>query len=135
VTETELALTEAGTDAKAFARVRQKNSEIDQAVKEKTLLLAAIEMLPLILKLLLWNSPISAESQATLQAYSAWYREQKRKSIQNERGLVNNRGSSAIGPHTPVWAPHAVMGASPYRAPLPASQQAGPKEHWAGYPN
>jgi len=46
VTETELALTEAGTDAKAFARVRDKNSEIDKAVREKTLLLAAIEMLP-----------------------------------------------------------------------------------------
>jgi hypothetical protein len=139
VTETELALTEAGTDAKAFARVREKNSEIDQAVKAKTILLAAIEMLPLILKLLLWNSPVSAETRATLQAYSAWYREQMRKSIQNERPKVGNNGSSAIGPHSPAWAPHAMVGASPYRAPLPAAQQAfaqlDPQGYWVGYPN
>ena len=132
VTETELALTEAGTDAKAFSRVREKNSEIDQAVREKTLLLAAIEMLPLILKLLLWNSPVSAETRATLQAYSAWYREQMRKSIQKERGFANN-GSSVIGPHTP-GAPHVVMRASPYRAHLPASQT-DPQGYWMGYTN
>lgn len=139
MSEAELALKEAGTDAKAFVRVREKNPEIDRAVKAKTILLAAIEMLPLILKLLLWNSPVSAETRATLQAYSAWYREQMRKSIQNERSKLGNNGSSAIGTHSPAWAPYAVMGASPYRAPLTAAQQASahldPQGYWVGYQN
>ncbi|MDR2207358.1 MAG: DUF4407 domain-containing protein [Azoarcus sp.] len=109
----EQALKEAGTDAKAFARIRQKHPEIDLAVKEKTLLLAMIELLPLLLKLLLWNSPISAEARATLQIHSAWYRIQTRQSLHREKAGFGFLGSG-FG-----WDATASMAGSPYHAAPP----------------
>lgn len=82
--EADQARNDAGTDAKAFGRVRSKNPDIDRAVLTKTMLLAGIELLPLLLKLLLRNSPISAETRSVLQIESAKYREQTKISIAQE---------------------------------------------------
>lgn len=139
MSEAELGLNEAGTDAKAFARVREKNPEIDSAVKAKTILLAAIEMLPLILKLLLWNSPVSAETRATLQAYSAWYREQMRLSIQKEKLAQKGNGAGVVNSNfQPGMTPQAAMSASPCRVPPVGThhdKQLDEQWYWVGYAN
>ncbi len=140
IVEAEQALSEAGTDAMAFARVREKHPAIDRAVTSKTLLLAAIELLPLILKLLMWNSPISAETRAVLQTYSAWFRDQTRHSIDQERlrrrgGLGNAVAPPALGRAGPVRA----LPPSPCLV-QPAAWQVNPTHvdaewYWVGYPN
>lgn len=137
IKEANLALTESGTDDKAFARVRQKNPDIDLAVKQKTLLLAAIEMLPLLLKLLLWNSPISSETRAILQSHSAHYRTILRQSAAHER--LNTW--TARTPMAPLAG--AVLSASPYvcpAAPMTRSPNIPPEDltkdsYWVGYAN
>lgn len=89
--EADQARNDAGTDAKAFGRIRAKNPEIDHSVLMKTLLLAGIELLPLLLKLLLRNSPISAETRSVLQVESAKYRDQTKQSV-----LLENVGRGTL---------------------------------------
>lgn len=139
MSEAELALNEAGTDAKAFARVREKNPDVDLAVKAKTILLAAIEMLPLILKLLLWNSPISAEAKATLQVYSAWYRDQTRQSIKKEKAARHGSvGGVANSFGQPGLFAQPAMSARPCRvspAKPQSNNQLDATGYWIGYGN
>ena len=135
MTEANRAFTESGMDAKAFARVRSKNPDIDAAVKAKTALLAAIELLPLVLKLLLWNSPISAEARANLQAYSAWYRAQTRLSIQNEKaGVVPSLMSIGV---VPMGAPLGQLAHSPllHSSAAPSNRALDANGYWVGYDN
>lgn len=139
MSEANLAFNESGMDAKAFIRVRSKHPDIDKAVQQKTLLLAAIEMLPLVLKLLLWNSPISAEARATLQTYSAWYRQQTRLSIQNEKaGVPLSWGVGAVSPPwaSPIALPHSPLQHAP-TPPVTAVPQRGAisNGYWEGYEN
>lgn len=133
--EANRAFEESGMDAKAFARVRSKNPDIDAAVKAKTALLAAIELLPLVLKLLLWNSPISAEARATLQAHSAWYRAQTRLSIQNEKaGVVP---SLMVVGAASTWVPLGQIAHSPLKHPsaVPTHRVLDADGYWVGYDN
>ena len=127
-------LTESGMDDKAFARVRQKNPDIDLAVRQKTLLLAAIELVPLLLKMLLRNSPISAETRANLQREAAYYRDIMRQSIQNER----NGGPVGFGyPVPPPALPgHATQLISPniVHAHWPPNETTA-DGFWVGYAN
>jgi len=84
-TEFSEALQLSGSDEEAFARVRSKNPEIDKQIISKTLLLAALELLPLLLKMLTFNSPISAETKALLQQESAVFRTVLKESRRNEK--------------------------------------------------
>lgn len=126
IIESKIALQEAGTNAKAFARVREKNPEIDHAVKFKTFLLAAIELLPLVLKMLLWNSPISAETRAVLQSHSAKHRAEMQQSIYSEK---NNRLLTTNIAPTQAYKT-AIRTTSHY--PLEQLDSYG---YWIGYPN
>ena len=135
--EARLALSESGSDEKAFVRVRQNNPDIDRSVKEKTLMLAAIELLPLLLKILLRNSPIAAEARAMLQEQSAHYRIRERQSLAMERAARH-----WTAPRAPALLPSSTLVINPHRLPpawrpdpsLPASELTA-DGYWIGYAN
>lgn len=107
------ALTMNGADQEAFARVRLKNPDIDLEVRKKTLLLAALELLPLLLKLLTYNSPISMEARALLQQESEGFRDRLRESIEREK-KTKSGVATAVTPNTAGWG---YATASPCVAP------------------
>lgn len=110
------ALTMSGSDQEAFARVRAKQPKIDLEVRNKTLLLAALELLPLLLKLLTTNSPISMQARSWLQQESESFRGDLKESIARERRV--NAGAKAGPVPSGSWGFAAA--ASPYVAPPPA---------------
>lgn len=69
---------------RALIRVRTKYSDIDHEINVSTLLLAILELLPLMIKILLHNSPINAEAKAVLQMEAAEFRALYQKSLENE---------------------------------------------------
>lgn len=90
------ALKLSGSDHKAFERVRAKHPDINSEVRNKTLLLAGLELLPLLLKILTCNSPISTETRALLQQESETFRSLLRDSVRREHGAM-----SALSPRGP----------------------------------
>ncbi len=137
VKEARLALSESGSDEKAFVRVRQNNPDIDRSVKEKTLMLAAIELLPLLLKILLRNSPIAAEARAMLQEHSAHYRIRELQSLAIERAARH-----WAAPRVPTLLPGSILVINPHRLPpasrpdpsIPASELTA-DGYWIGHAN
>lgn len=117
------ALTLNGADQEAFARVRIKNPDIDLEVRKKTLLLAALELLPLLLKLLTYNSPIAMEARALLQEESEGFRDRLRESIKREKKIKSGVTRPAA-PATSGWGY-----ASPYVAPPAPAFDAGVAGH------
>lgn len=107
------ALTLNGADQEAFSRVRGKNPDIDLEVHKKTLLLAALELLPLLLKLLTYNSPIAMEARALLQQESEGFRDRLRESIEREKN-TKSRKSKVTVPNAAGWG---YATASPCVAP------------------
>lgn len=79
------ALGSAGSDRQAFTRLRETYPEIDEEVRHKTLLLAFLEFMPILLKLLTHNSPISTQARAILQQESEGFRNHSRASVSRER--------------------------------------------------
>jgi hypothetical protein len=106
-----------GADQEAFTRVRAKNPDIDLEVRKKTLLLAALELLPLLLKLLTYNSPIAMEARALLQQESAAFRALSHQSIENEK----TRKTNAIKAAPPSTAGWGYATASPCVVPTPSA--------------
>lgn len=104
-----------GADQEAFARVRAKNPDIDLEVRKKTLLLAALEMLPLLLKLLTHNSPIAMQARALLQQESAGFRAHLHQSIEKEK--TSKSGAPKAAPPSPAGWGYTT--ASPCVAPTP----------------
>lgn len=104
------ALELSGSNEKAFSRVRDKNPAIDNEIRNKTLLLSALEILPLLLKLLTWNSPISAQTKALLQQESAVFRAALKDSINSEK-------SSTVTPNyfgfSPTVSPQSTYSSTP----------------------
>ncbi len=111
------ALSMNGADQEAFARVRAKNSDIDLEVRKKTLLLIFFELLPILLKLLTYNSPIAMEARALLQQESAAFRALSHQSIENEK----TRKPSVIKAAPPSTAGWGYATASPCIAPTPSA--------------
>ncbi len=112
-----LALNMNGADQEAFARVRAKNPDIDLEVRKKTLLLAALELLPLLLKLLTFNSPIAMEARALLQQESAGFRAHLHQSIEKEK--TSKSGATRAAPPSPAGWGYTT--ASPCVAPTPSA--------------
>ena len=106
-----------GADQEAFARVRAKNPDIDLEVRKKTLLLAALELLPLLLKLLTFNSPIAMQARALLQQESAGFRAHLHQSIEKEK--TSKSGATKVAPPSPAGWGYAT--ASPCVAPTPSA--------------
>lgn len=108
--ELSTALEMSGSNEKAFSRVRDKNPAIDNEIRNKTLLLSALEILPLLLKMLTWNSPISAQTKALLQQESAVFRAALKDSINSEKSSTATPNYFGFPP-TP--SPHAAYSAPP----------------------
>ncbi|MDD4979486.1 MAG: DUF4407 domain-containing protein [Gallionella sp.] len=120
--EAEAALKMSGSDIRAFELVREQNPAIDREVRNTTLLLACLELLPILLKILTHNSPISSETRALLQHESAVFRNILRESIQREK-VAKPIGSFA----PPLYA------IRPYFQPPTNQPSSG--EPSASYPN
>ena len=107
------ALTLNGSTQEAFARLRERNKYIDIDVRNKALILAVLEILPLLLKILSWNSPIAMETRAILQIECKEFRDRLRDSIQKERMAKSMVTKSA----TPSASGFLYAKVSPYVAP------------------